>query len=917
MRWLDQAILIDLLADSQHAGQFSMLLGAGCSVSAGIPAAGSIAKEAMRRLFESHYHQPPQDEAALEAWFARQGILQDAHARYSDALEQLRPTPRLRRLFLESFIEGKKPSPAHWALARVVQAGIIRQLYTTNFDDLVEQSLGQLTKLRVVSYDEQVSASGDNERQPTLFKLHGDYLFDRLQNTQEELKHLGPSQAAKLEHACTGGGLVVVGYSGGDASIMDVLSTSATRGIPLGLYWLNLSGNDLSPNVVRLMESSQDCHVVEIDGFDDFAARLNEAVARTSNTIRAERALIDRGDIFVSHDGGVGRVAAEVRTALLNEHSRIVCLTGLPGVGKTATARRLAASIEQNFSALVLISGKDRILTSSDIIDECHLQLPIQPQLDTSNNAIVQYLRDHPTLILFDNLDEANISVFDFIADLPRPSRALVTVRDARALRSRIPHIWEVEHPGLTKAEMADMLSLWLKRSPTLSRKIGGASPDDIERLLVASKGWPEAMVMMLATLSNTLLHINDIESHVKGNVYQSILGGLYSELVRTDKRVLLWSGAFPVSFTIEGLSQIIPLGRKSVEGAVERLVGAHLLKELFVGQFTWAHPIVREFVAVRSAAVDRPGRRKLAAKTYVEDWARTHGGQPKSDWSNFAQLDKEFENLKHLMESAFEAGDFRVVTAIYRTLFSYIVERGFWTFTEAWCERMHSRSLAKSDMSDWLIWWSWIKYYLRRDYDDALTLAERALALNPRENRQKFEAHRRALVAAGMVGDYSRVDRHRNEAAKICARAWAADSDQAVDLLNSEASARLAIGRMERRRDVLIQAISIYERAERLARREADPNTREIGIAMLGQASCLSVLRGQDAQALDLAQRSLGYAWKVSWLRGIAEANELVAELADRLGRKELAQSAKDVALRMSSQLRSTPYRNSERESE
>jgi predicted ArsR family transcriptional regulator len=45
-----------------------------------------------------------------------------------------------------------------------------------------------------------------------------------------------------------------------------------------------------------------------------------------------------------------------------------------------------------------------------------------------------------------------------------------------------------------------------------------------------------------------------------------------------------------------------------------------------------------------------------------------------------------------------------------------------------------------------------------------------------------------------------------------------------------------------------------------------------------------------------------------MSWLRGIAETNELVAELAKRLGEPALAQSARDVADRMGSQLRAVP---------
>jgi tetratricopeptide (TPR) repeat protein len=255
-------------------------------------------------------------------------------------------------------------------------------------------------------------------------------------------------------------------------------------------------------------------------------------------------------------------------------------------------------------------------------------------------------------------------------------------------------------------------------------------------------------------------------------------------------------------------------------------------------------------------------------------------------------------------MEAAFAGGHHKMITAIYRNLFSYIVERGYWSFTENWCERMASAGIRKTELADWLIWWSWIKYYLRRDYSSAAGLAERSLALSPRENKQRFEAHRRALVAHGELGDLESAVKHQGAALDICRRTWVGDSDEMIDLLNSEAVALLGVGRATNDRAMFERAMSIFERAERLASRPENPNTREIGIAMLGQARCLGML-GFYAEALQLAQSALGDAWRMSWLRGIAETNELVAELASKLGQLALAQSARDVADRMGSQLR------------
>jgi hypothetical protein len=847
-------------------------------------------------------------KAEVDAFLISHGINLHSDTAYSELLERIRPTPRLRRSFLEPYFINRSPSPAHWALAKLVEAGVFRDLYTTNFDNLIEQSIGQLGQLRVVSHEEQAADSGDFEQIPTVYKLHGDYLFDRLANTEAELAHLGTSQAAKLRMACTRGGLIIIGYSGRDKSIMEVLTASAQAGIPLGLYWLAKDGDSLAPMVDELMRVSPSCYVSTIGGFDDFIATVSDSVTRGRSTRRVDRNLTDVREPFVAHPNGVRALIDKVDDALVHSESSIVCISGLPGVGKTTTARRAAGEISIHFSAHAIISAKDRVLAASDIIDECYLQMPISKNSadNMSLGSLVRYLESNNALLLLDNLDGVDGSVLDFLEGLPSPSKALVTVRDIRSIRSRIPHVWEIEHTGLTRDEMAELLELWVRRSPTLGRKIGAATPEEVERLLIASNGWPEAMVMLLTTLSNSLLHINQLDDNIRQDIYAFILGGLYTGLDRPAKACIVWTGNFPVSFTVDGLARVSRASRRSIEKSVGRLIDSHLIKEMSVSQYTWAHPIVREFVTSKSRRHASADARVAAVERFLEEWADKYGGQPMSDWSNFAMLDREFENLKVMMERVADRDRYDVVTRIYRCLFSYIVERGYWTFTEAWCERMVAQKLHKADQSDWLIWWSWIKYYLRRDFSSSATLAEQALALNPRENRQRFEGHRRALIAQGQLGQLDSVTEHLLAAEDLCKRSWSSDSDQAIDLLNSEATAWLGIGLVRNDQPLYAQALAVYEKAERVAARKDNPNTREIGIAMLGQARCLTAL-GQTELALERAQSSLGYAWRVSWLRGIAEANELVAHLAAQLGQTSLAQSARDVAERMGQRLRSS----------
>ncbi|MFI5910020.1 SIR2 family protein [Dactylosporangium sp. NPDC051541] len=921
MRQVEIRTVIDLVRNPLNAGRFGLFLGAGCSVGAGIPAADEI-----RLLLDRELKGPDQGKSyaqtvtglSLVAPPETDSVTHDEE-RYARCLDRSFKTKDERRDFLEGLFAHKSPSPAHWTLANLVSSGMISRIYTTNFDDLIERSVGTMVDLRVVQSFEHTTYSASRSA-PVLYRLHGDYLFEGLSTATDGITTQS-SQAVKIADACSRGGLIVVGYSGRDESVMEVLTAAKRSEGGLDLYWLVRNGEQINERVKNLIDSSPSCFLCVMDGFDSFVASLNDASTRSQATTRAIRQMTDARGIFVAHDDGVRKTISRLTTALADESSSVVCLSGLPGAGKTATIRHILEGLSESYIGLAVISAKDRTLTSADVVDECFLQLQIgvsnSDAGDDSRERLMDYFGRTRCLLVIDNADEVDPSVFELLGRVPRPTQVLVTIRDARRLRFVVPGLWEVEHAGLIKSEMAELVNLWMRRSPLLERKIGNASAADIERLLIASNGWPEAMIIMLTTLSNTLLRVDEVEGRVKQDVYDFILGGLYSGLSRSERQCLICAGNFPLTFTPEGLSAVSGLSVGNMKRSLGLLISANLIKELQGGQFTWAHPIVRDFMAVKSKRLDKDGSREAEAFRHLANWAAQYGGQPRADWSNFAELDKEFENLKVLMERTFADREYVTLTNVYRNLFSYIVERGYWTFTEAWCERMIDEPLRRAERADWLIWWSWIKYYLRQNYVESANLAEQALEQNPRQNRLRFEAHRRALVAYGRTGNAVGVSEHQEAAAKICRRTWNRDSDEAIDLLNSEAAAYLALGGRLKDQGAVDHASSLYRRAEIAAKGRSDPNSREVGIAMLGQASCMAVFGRENEKALDLAQRTLAYAWKVSWLRGIVESNELVASLADRMGNSDLATSARDVAKLIGSRLRPKQIRENSKETD
>lgn len=118
-----------------------------------------------------------------------------------------------------------------------------------------------------------------DERYPILIKLHGDFRSRRLKNTDQELRDQDSELRKHLVETCSRFGLVVVGYSGRDQSIMEALEEVAARkGFPFGLFWFHRSDSQPGKRVVNLVErvreSGSEAELIEVETFDELMADL-------------------------------------------------------------------------------------------------------------------------------------------------------------------------------------------------------------------------------------------------------------------------------------------------------------------------------------------------------------------------------------------------------------------------------------------------------------------------------------------------------------------------------------------------------------------------------------------------------------------------------------------------------------------
>jgi hypothetical protein len=199
---------------------------------------------------------------------------------YAHYFEMAYPDEVDRRRYIEAKVKGATPSFGHVALAALMAADRARVIWSTNFDPCVETSathaFGNAGNLTIASLDNPALAEQalKEERWPLQVKLHGDFRSRRLKNTGDELR----SQDARLRDALAETsrryGLIVIGYSGRDDSIMESLEASAvTGGYPAGLFWVHRGDTPPLQRVEALIETAAaagiDAAIVEAETFDE------------------------------------------------------------------------------------------------------------------------------------------------------------------------------------------------------------------------------------------------------------------------------------------------------------------------------------------------------------------------------------------------------------------------------------------------------------------------------------------------------------------------------------------------------------------------------------------------------------------------------------------------------------------------
>ncbi|MBM7510292.1 hypothetical protein JOE61_004106 [Nocardioides salarius] len=311
------------------------LLGAGASAAARVPTADHIMMDLLLRMYADAHGLVRQSLSLAEArdverireyYDGHNGMpmLSDPSA-YSVAFQLALPDATARRQHLRSLFEGRSPSYGQRVLGAFVAAGLSDLLITTNFDDLIEKAVDQAqvtlndssrSRLGVADLGNpgQANLALSDDDFPFLFKLHGDFRDRELKNLESELQAQDTRMRQAVLDASRRFGLAVMGYSGRDASVMDMLNDAvATEGaFPAGLWWM---GRRLESLLAPVRELFAACtangvaaYFVKIETFDETLgalgrqAELPDSLRAYVDNLQAKPRIVDSG--FPQHDRG-------------------------------------------------------------------------------------------------------------------------------------------------------------------------------------------------------------------------------------------------------------------------------------------------------------------------------------------------------------------------------------------------------------------------------------------------------------------------------------------------------------------------------------------------------------------------------------------------------------------------------------
>ena len=345
------AVRMAAAEDGKALGKTVFFVGAGCSISAGIPLVPDMAKSLIMRLAaKSRAPQNIRNDAdAAYRWLVKERQMRgcfsgeaadaaegreiDWFRVYDVAFSEHFNTPDDARELFSEFVDAAEGriNWSHLCLGELVRQRYVSTIITTNFDQLVLSGLVRSGVIPVVCDGvESLTRVRGDPHHPQLIELHGSRHTYRLRNATEEVAQLAndrPTIAAIGPIFQDMRALVVVGYGGREDGIMDLMSEAGNRYPDKRLMWVAHDKDParLSPKAKSFMATSRNARLIVGQDADSFFLQLlKELEIGAPETIREPLFLaVAHSSTLCSHESSGIFERAAIREAISRHRDEI------------------------------------------------------------------------------------------------------------------------------------------------------------------------------------------------------------------------------------------------------------------------------------------------------------------------------------------------------------------------------------------------------------------------------------------------------------------------------------------------------------------------------------------------------------------------------------------------------------------
>lgn len=250
--------------EQKNIGRTVLLIGAGCSYSAGIPLARDIAQSLICQLALAYR---VVTDLSISPAIALKNLIEKDYFRGDDVFtnddlgveranwslvydrlftEHYNSPKEVRKIFSRIFENtGNAINWTHVCIGELVRAGYVSTVLSTNFDQLALEGIARTGRLPIVADGlEYLGRITGDSIQPQLIQIHGSRHTYHLRNSKEDTEELSRDHGAR--HAIdelfrTARVFVVVGYGGREKGIMELLIEAGKRYPDTRIFWCSHS----------------------------------------------------------------------------------------------------------------------------------------------------------------------------------------------------------------------------------------------------------------------------------------------------------------------------------------------------------------------------------------------------------------------------------------------------------------------------------------------------------------------------------------------------------------------------------------------------------------------------------------------------------------------------------------------------